>query len=288
MQVGDIRYALITDEKGCVLNDPIALKVADDRFWISIGDSDMLLWIKAIALGKSLNVDVTEAEVAQCALQGPKSHLVLQDLLGDWVLDLEYYRFKQTFLDGIPLLLARSGWCPERGYELYLQDESRGNELWEKLMKAGKKYGIQPGVVNHIRRIEGGLLSYGADITPEHNAFEIPLPDDMISLDKPGGFIGQDALKRLLASGGPFRKVVGLEFPNGANPGTVFKKWALRDLGGRKIGRVSSACYSPMLGTHIGIATVGIKHAKEGTSVIVQTGFGPIEAQVRSLPFMPV
>jgi len=285
MKVGDCRYAIITDEHGCVLNDPVALKLADDRFWFSIADSDMLLWIKGLALGKSLDVRVTEAEVSPCALQGPKAHLLLQELFGDWVLDLKYYKFRQTFLDGIPMLLARSGWSPERGYELYLQDESRGEELWERLYAAGQKYGISPGVPNQIRRIEGGLLSYGADITAQHNVLELTLPKFMVNLEK-DGFIGQDALKQIAASGGPSRTIVGLEFPKEKQPGIVFKRWTARDVGGRKVGIVSSACFSPMLDTTIAIATLEVKSAKEGTSVIVQTGHGPMEAKVRKLPFM--
>lgn len=153
-------------------------------------------------------------------------------------------------------------------------------------MRAGKKYGIKPGVPNQIRRIEGGMLSYGADITHEHNVLELPLPKHMVNFEKPGGFIGEDALKRLIAGGGPSRMVVGLEFEKDSNPGLVFKRWTVRDVGGRKIGSASSSCVSPLLDTTIAIATLDIKNATEATSVIVQTGHGPMEARVRKLPFM--
>lgn len=146
MKIGECRYAMMTDDQGLVLNDPIFLKLEEDRFWFSIADSDMLFWVKGLALGRGLDVRVTEAAVSPLAVQGPKSTDLIRDLFGDWILDIKFYNFVATELDGIPMLLARSGWSPERGYELYLQDESRGDELWEKVMAAGQKYSIQPGV----------------------------------------------------------------------------------------------------------------------------------------------
>jgi len=287
MKIGDCRYAIITDERGCVLNDPIVIKVAEDRFWFSIADSDLLLWVKALALGKSLDVRVTEAEVSPVAVQGPKSVDLMRDLFGDWVDDLKYYKFKQTELAGMPMLVARSGWSPERGYELYLQDETRGEELWERIMEAGQKYNCMPGVPNQIRRIEGGMLSYGADIDGNHNVFELGLPKFMIDLEKEGGFIGQAALKRLVAGGGPTRKVVGLVFPkDGQMPGTVFKTWNVRDLGGHLVGSVGSACFSPLMDTSIAIATMEMHATTPGAEVMVQTGNGPLIAHVHELPFM--
>ena len=142
MKVGECRYAMLTDEKGHVINDPVALKLADDRYWFSIADSDVLFWAKGLALGRGLDVCVSEAAVSPLAVQGPKSTDLVRDLFGSWVDDLKFYHFRQTELDGIPMLLARSGWSPERGYELYLQDESRGDELWERMMAAGQKYAI--------------------------------------------------------------------------------------------------------------------------------------------------
>jgi len=246
----------------------------------------MGLWIKGLAIGHKLDVRVSEADVSPCALQGPKAHLMLMELFGDWVGDLKYYNFKQTSLDGIPMLLARSGWSPERGYELYLQDGSKGDELWERLMEAGKKYGIKPGVPNQIRRIEGGMLSYGADITPEHNFLELPLPKHMLDVEKLPGFIGQESCKRLVAGGGPHRKIMGLEFQKDDAPGSVFKKWSVRDVGGKKVGKATSACFSPLMNTSIAIATLDMKNARDGAPVIVQTGHGPMTATVRNLPFM--
>jgi aminomethyltransferase len=210
--------------------------------------------------------------------------LLLQELLGDWVGQLGYFKFRQANLDGIPFLLARSGWSPERGYELYLQDESRGEELWHRLMKAGRKYNIMPGVPNQIRRIEGGMLSYGSDIK-NHNALELGLPKRMVS--KSSDFIGKAALERIAAEGGPQRRVVGVmltcEDPLEVS---MMRDWKLVGEGGEDIGFVSSFTYSPVLG-NIGIATVTKMCSKAGTKVQVETPVGRHDAIVHKLPFMP-
>jgi aminomethyltransferase len=299
MKVGECRYAMITDPDGMVLNDPVVLKLSEDRYWFSIADSDLLLWIKGLAVGRGLDVRVTEAAVSPLAVQGPKSVLLMRDLFGDWVDDLKFYHFRETSLDGIPMLLARSGWSPERGYELYLQDESRGDELWEKIMEAGQKYSITPGVPNHIRRIEGGLLSYGQDVTSRHSAMELGLPLKWCSAAKDADFIGKAALKRLAEEGGPKRQVVGLEFRTSEGEDLEqklcppFRPWRVLasnaesgDIGA--VGEVTSVCYSPVLGAHIAIATLSAEASKAGGEVSVETPSGSVaRALVRKLPFMP-
>lgn len=296
MKVGECRYAMMTDDKGHVINDPVVLKIADDCFWFSISDSDVLFWIKGLALGRGFDVCVSEAAVSPLAVQGPKSTDLMRDLFGSWVDDLKFYHYRQTDLNGIPMLLARSGWSPERGYELYLQDESRGDELWELMMEAGQKYSISPGVPNHTRRMEGGLLVYGCDVTSAHNVLELGLPPKWCSGDKAADFMGKTAIKNLTESGGPQRRVVGLEFlVAGAGVGELdplVKPWnVLRSVDERPsnivVGQVSSACFSPTLDAHIAIATVTLDVCNAGDEVYVETPNGCRHAVVRKLPFMP-
>merc|ERR1719215_652519 len=203
MKVGEARYAILTDEQGRVINDPVVLRLAEDRFWYSIADSDVMLWMKGLVRGMSrsrrLDVQVFEAAVSPVALQGPKSLDMVRELFGEWAAELKLFHFRETSLHGIPLVLCRSGWSPEHGYELFLQDESRGNELWQLLMHAGRKYSILPGVPHQTRRIEGGMLSLGADVTAQHSVLELQLPSKWIKLDKEGGFLGQDAVAAQLA-----------------------------------------------------------------------------------------
>lgn len=291
MKVGECRYAMMTDNEGHVINDPVVLKIADDRFWFSIADSDMLFWVKGLALGRGLDVSVAEAAVSPLAVQGPKATDLMRDLFGDWVDELKFYHFRQTELDGMPMLLARSGWSPERGYEMYLQDESRGDELWERVMMAGQKYSITPGGPNHMRRIEGGLLGYGSDVTSNHSVLELGLPPKWCSGDKAAEFIGKTAIQNLIKSGGPERRVVGLEFQvvqAGEGLGPLLKPWKVLAAEERAVvGQVSSACFSPALGAHIAIATVTSVTSNPGDEVYVETPTGSHHAIVRKLPFMP-
>jgi len=292
MKVGECRYAIITDDEGMVLNDPIALKLAEDRFWFSIADGDLLLFAKGLAIGKGLNVRVAEIAVSPLAVQGPKSTALMQDLFGDWVLDLKYYNFRETELDGIPMLLARSGWSPERGYELYLQDDSRGDELWERVMQAGQKYSIMPGAPNQIRRIEGGMLSYGADMTNENNALELPLPPKWVAGDKAADFAGKAALQRIASEGGPRRKIVGLELLPGSGGGPIpieplVKKLKVFSGAQNDVGELTSWCFSPGMNANIGIATLAIEVVEPGTEVHVELAEGKLQgALVRALPFL--
>lgn len=295
MNVGDCRYAIMTDEEGKVLNDPVVLKLAEDRFWFSIADSDMLYWVKGLAIGRGFDASVTEAAVSPLAVQGPKSLPLMCDLFGNWVGDLKFYAFRETQLDGIPMLLARSGWSPERGYEMYLMDESRGDELWEKVMVAGEKYCIKPGSPNNIRRIEGGLLNFGSDVTTKHNVMELGLPPKWCSGDKKADFLAKGALQRLSKDGGPIRRVMGLEFimneADSKKHAPVVKPWRVQwDAQGSLsvIGHLTSLCFSPKMGTFLGIATLSIDAAAVGTKVRVEMpDREPMYALVRKLPFLP-
>jgi aminomethyltransferase len=295
MKVGECRYTIMTDENAMVINDPVLLKLAEDRYWFSIADTDMLFWIKGLALGRGFDVRVTEVPVSPLAVQGPKSLRLLQDLFGDWVADLKYYYFKEAELDGIPMLIARSGWSPELGYELYLQDESRGDELWEKVWAAGQKYSIKPGAPNQIRRMEGGMLVHGSDITLNHNILELGLPPKFCSAEKATNFIGKAAIKRLTEEGGPKRRIMGLEFckiPCGNDKICPFyKRWNVRKEQSEDaeiIGFVTSLCFTPVFDTHIAFATLSIEACIADKEVWVELPSGEARcAIVRQLPFLP-
>jgi len=297
MKIGEARYAVMTDEEGMVINDPVVLKIAEDRYWFSIADSDMLWWIKGLALGKGLKVKVFEADVSPLAVQGPKSLPLMKDLFGDWVEELAYFHFRETELDGIPMVVCRSGWSPERGYELFLMDGSRGDELWETVMAAGQQYGIKPGRPNLTRRLEGGMLSFGVDITREHNVLELGLPPRWVEgLTKPADFLGKAAIKDLIESGGPKKRVVGLELSacdaEGLNLGPILQPWDVLSVdeadNNTVVGKVTSIVFSPVMGTHIAIATLTTDKSNADTQVCVDTACaGRRAATVRKLPFMP-
>ena len=189
MAVGQCKYVLITNAEGGILNDPILLRLAKDRFWLSLADSDILLWAQGLAVHSGMDVAIREPDVSPLQLQGPKSRDIMQSLFGDGILDLRYFWLREMELDGIPLVVSRTGWSSELGYELYLQDSSRGDELWERIMAAGAPYGLQPGHTSTIRRIEAGMLSYHADMDAGTNPYELGL-GRLVDLDTDRRLLG--------------------------------------------------------------------------------------------------
>ena len=280
--IGQCKYVLITNNDGGILNDPVLLRLAENHFWLSLADSDVLLWAQGVAVNSGMNVNITEPDVSPLQLQGPTSKDIMIKLFGESIKDLKYYWFKEYNLDDIPLIVSRTGWSSEFGYELFLRDGSKGNDLYEKIMSAGKEYGLQPGHTSSIRRIEGGMLSYHADADINTNPFELGL-DRLVSLDSDIEFIGKAALKKIKADGIK-RKQVGLEINCEplSGPNTTF--WSIKK-DNNKIGKVTSAVYSPRLKKNIALAMINIENSEIGTSLEVNTNKGNFEAIIVEKPF---
>ena len=266
MAVGQCKYILITNADGGLLNDPILLRLAENHFWISLADSDILLWAQGVAVNSGLDVTIGEPDVSPLQLQGPKSGQIMKVLFGDSIMDLKYYWLRKTDLDGIPLIVSRTGWSSELGYELYLQDGSRGDELWEKIMEAGQPLGLKPGHTSSIRRIEGAMLSYHADADSSTNPYELGL-DRLVNLDMEADFIGKAALRRIREQG-VIRKQVGLIIDGAPLNGPNTSYWPIKK-DGVVIGKVTSAVYSPRLQKNIALAMVAVTHAHLGAEVEV-------------------
>ncbi len=280
--IGQCKYILITNNNGGILNDPVLLRLGKNHFWLSLADSDVLLWAQGVAVNSGMNVNITEPDVSPLQLQGPTSKDIMIKLFGESIKDLKYYWFREYNLDGIPLIVSRTGWSSEFGYELFLRDGSKGNDLYEKIMNAGKEYGLQPGHTSSIRRIEGGMLSYHADADINTNPFELGL-DRLVSLDNDIEFIGKAALKKIKAEGIK-RKQVGLEINCEplSGPNTTF--WSLKK-DNKKIGKVTSAVYSPRLKKNIALAMINIANSKIGSRLEVNTNTGNFETIIVEKPF---
>ena len=282
MAVGQCKYILITNVDGGILNDPILLRLAENHFWLSLADSDILLWAQGVAINSGLDITIVEPDVSPLQLQGPKSGKIMQALFGDSIIDLRYYWLREVELDGIPLVVSRTGWSSELGYEIYLRNGAQGYELWEKIMAAGAPLGLKPGHTSSIRRIEGGMLSYHADADISTNPFELGL-DRLMNLDMDANFIGKAALIRIQEEG-VTRKQVGLiiEGVPLKGPNTTF--WTIQK-DGVAVGNVTSAVYSPRLEQNIALAMVSAEHADIGTSVDVLASSGLIRASIVGRPF---
>ncbi|ATG54499.1 glycine cleavage system protein T [Brachybacterium ginsengisoli] len=299
-RVGQCKYVFLTDQHGGILNDPILLRLEENRFWLSLADSDILLWARGVATHAGMDVSIEEIDVGPVQVQGPKSYALMRDLLGDAVKDIRYYYLHDFTIDGIDVTVSRTGYTGEIGYEIYVHHASRDAErLWELVLAAGEPHDLRVIGPCHIRRIEGGMLAHGADITVDTNPFEVGMGYDwMVDLEQEADFIGKQALARIKADG-PTRRLVGLELggaPLGTyNDGSMIDAFpVLHD--GEEVGRVTSACFSPRLERNIGLALVRSDLSEIGTVFSVDVGERPgaslpsgqdlVEATVVPKPFI--
>ena len=282
MAVGQCKYVLITNAEGGIINDPVLLRLEKNRFWFSLADSDVLLWAQGVATHAGLDVMIDEPDVSPLQLQGPQSMNIMRALFGDDIASLKYYWLRPYQLDGIPLIVSRTGWSSELGYEIYLMNSRFGGVLWDRIMEAGAAFGLKPGHTSSIRRIEGAMLSYHADMDLKTNPFELGL-DRLVDLNGPHDFIGKAALTKI-KSDGIQRKQVGLLVDGDrlAGPNTSFWPVLQEDI---QVGKVTSAIFSPRLQQNIALAMVKRAASDIGTVLTVRTPFGARTARVVEKPF---
>ena len=281
-EVGQCKYVLITSAEGGIINDPVLLRLAENHFWLSLADSDVLLWAKGVQVHSGLDVTIREPDVSPLQLQGPKSRDIMCALFGDWVQNLRYYRCQEVDLDGVPLVISRTGWSSELGYEIFLRDGTLGDALWERIMSVGAPLGLHVGHTSTIRRIEGGMLSYVTDMTIDNNPYEMGL-GRLVNLDMPADFIGKAAL-RAIRDAGVHQLCVGLEIggeplaqPNGSH-------WPVL-VDNHQVGKITSAVYSPRLKRNIALAMLQREHTEVGCEGIAVTQHGDRDVKVVPKPF---
>ena len=280
--VGQCKYVLITNEEGGILNDPVLLRLGTNHFWLSLADTDVLLWAKGVAVNSGMDVKISEPDVSPLQLQGPKSREIIEALLGQEIANLRYYWLKEVELMGISLVVSRTGWSSELGYELFLRDSSKGSELWELIMEAGNEFDLKPGHTSTIRRIEGGMLSYHADLNSQNNPFELGL-DRLVNFDADHEFIGKAALRKIKGKGVGQRQV-GLIINSAplSSPNKEF--WSIFK-NERVVGKVTSAVYSPRLKKNIALAMVDVDYSDLGKSVDVEIDKSRFDSTLVEVPF---
>lgn len=281
--VGQAMYAPLLDFEGGFINDPVMLKLAEDHFWFSLSDSDALLWVQGVSSGKGFDAEILEPDVSPLQIQGPKSTELMSKVFGKWIEELAFYKFKEVSHDGIPMIIARMGYSRERCYEIFLQDGSKGNELWEMLWDAGKDLNITPGTPNQIFRLEAGILSFGADMHRDNNPLEVGL-DWMIDLEQKDDFIGKEALEDIKQNGIK-KKLMGAEI---AGPKMEFFNEENLDVSvnGQTVGAMMSAVFSPRFEKNICYIILDVEHAAAGKSVDIQTPDGMLKAELVDLPWI--
>jgi len=282
-EVGQGKYVAITAEDGGIVNDPVLLRLTKNKFWLSLANSDTLLWAKGVAVNSGMDVDIREPDVSPVQVQGPKSKNVIKALFGQKALDLGYYYFLQTKLDGIPVVLTRTGWSAEVGYELYLRDSAYAERLWDLVMEAGKPHNIRPIAPSEIRRIEAGILNYSSDIVLDNNPFEVGL-GWTVDLEKEADYLGKEAILRTKAEG-VTRKLVGVEVEGPMLGAWIPEYWPV-SANGQRVGHLTSLTYSPRLEKNIGYALVQAEYGKLGTKLKVRTRVDERAATVVKKPFV--
>lgn len=276
MLPGQCYYVPTVDETGGMLNDPVAVKLAEDRYWVSIADSDLLFWVKGLAYAWHLDVIVDEPDVSPLAIQGPKADDLAARIFGDGIRDLRFFRYGFFDFAGVQMLVARSGYSKQGGFEIYVEGAAHGMPLWNALMEAGRDLDVRAGCPNLIERIEGGLLSYGNDMTRDNTPHECGL-GRFCSTQTAIGCVGRDALLRV-AKDGPTRQIRPISIEGDLPP--CVEAWPVTD-GEKRIGQVTSAARSPDFGTNVAIGMLRMTHWEAGTGLTVHTPDGPRHAVVQ-------
>jgi aminomethyltransferase len=284
--VGQAKYVLICDSDGGIINDPVLTRMDDNTFWFALASSDALLFARGLKNAyPDLDVTVKEADVAPLQVQGPKSKDLMVKLLGESILDLKYYYWTRAQIAGVPVVVTRTGWTSEVGYEVYTTDTSRGVEVYEAIMAAGAEFNIKPTGPSDIRRIEGAIFNWGADMTYHDNAFEMGLERlvDLATVSEQACI--SIAAYRRIREQGVTRKINGVTFDGDPFPALNNVKWPTTS-DGRLVGKVTSAIYSPRLSRNIGFCWLPAELSHEGKTVTVETEWGTRIANVTQMPFV--
>ena len=280
-KVGDCMYIPIVNDRGGLVNDPVLLRIADDQFWLSIADSDVLLYASGLAVGADLDVEIDEPDVWPLAIQGPKAEDLLASLFGDEIRLIGFFKYKRFDFMGTQQVIARSGYSRQGGFEIYLKGGSLGHALWDTIWEAGQAFNIAPGYPNLIERIEGGLFSYGNEMTRDNNPLEFGL-GKYCKLDGSVECIGLEALQRI-AKEGVGREIRGVIFDGDKVP-ACSKPWPVM-VGNRQVGQVTSGAWSPRLKSNIGLSLIdeGFWDVGQMVSVLTPDGQGR-QGHITSLP----
>ena len=284
-RIGQCLYVPLVDDQAGMVNDPVLLKLASDHFWLSIADSDVLLWAKGLALGAGLKVSVREPDVSPLSVQGPKAEDLMASVFGEQIRQIKFFHFDYVEFQGSRQLVQRGGYSKQGGFEIYLNNGSMGSALWDVVWNAGKPFNITPGCPNLIERIEGGLLSYGNEFTLENNPLECGL-QKYCSLDNAPDYLGRNALQAI-AKQGHEREIRGVMFDGGPCP-PCGKPWPVHadNVQGLQIGRITSAAWSPRLNRNVGLSMIDRPFWTSGQKVAVCSADGMVRPGVIcALPF---
>ncbi len=281
--VGQGKYMLVLAPDGGIVNDPVLLHVDKNRWWMQLADSDAGLYALGVASQAGLDVEVSLPDVHPMQIQGAKAAKTVAKLVGEAIYDLKYYWCAPFQIEGIPVVISRTGWTAVQGFEVNLLDSSRGDDLWNAVFEAGEEFNIRPVAPVEARRIEAGIFNYGSDMTLDDTPFHVMGLEHLVE-EQPQDYIGKAALERIRAEGVD-RKLVGIEFGGGELAAELSWFWPVES-DGKVVGRVTDAVWSPKLEKNIGYAWVPIELAHPGTKIDVESDKGHIVATTAAIPFV--
>ncbi len=267
-------YVPTVDQNGGMLNDPVAVKLAQDHYWLSLADGDLLQWALGLAVAYDMEVQIEEPDVSPLAVQGPKADELMTRVFGDVVREIRFFRYKKLPFQGREMVVARSGWSKQGGYEIYVDGSEYGMPLWETLLAAGQDLNVRVGCPNNIERIESGLLSYGSDMRQDNTPFECGLGKFCNSPDE---YIGKAALAKE-AQNGPRRQIRPMVIEG--EIGACSRSWPVL-AEGQQVGQIASAVWSPQFQSNVAIGMIDASHWDAGTRLEVETEHGPRAAVVQ-------
>jgi glycine cleavage system aminomethyltransferase T len=282
--VGQCRYVLITDQDGYIINDPVLNRLEENRYWLSAADSDLLLWAKGVATHAGMDVSIHQPDIAPVQVQGGRSRDLMASLFGDVARELRYYTLARTELDGMPVVISRTGWSGDLGYEIYLCDTQRAEELWDRVLAAGRPFNIRVTGPNTIRRVEAGIVAMRSDFPADATPFHLGM-ERLVDLGKKADFIGKHVLARIARDGVPW-KLVGIVLDPEALSGEaaafgrrpIFHKSS-------EVGATTVVVHSPRVKAAIGYARIDARYAALGTELELEGPQGKRKAKVVATPF---
>ena len=291
------KYAILCNEKGGILNDPVLLRLSEDEFWFSISDSDLLLWMQGVNVAKKFNVEIDEIDVCPLQIQGPLSEDLMAKLAGEELRDVPYYGLMEANINGADCVISQTGFTGEKGYEIYVRDTHENAEkVWNKVLEDGEEFGLMVIAPAHHRRIAAGILSWGQDLDHETSPFQVNLAYQ-VPRNKKSDYIGKAELERqrdVMDSGeDPFKmKMVGITLGGKEITDYAPDFWLVADTDGNDMGYVTSPWWSPELETNIALAWVPWSSSEVGTKLLVKlpdeysvTPGEPVEGEIVEVPF---
>ena len=281
-KIGRCYYCPLIDGDGNLVNDPVILKLAEDRWWISIADSDVIFFAKGLASGNNFDVEIFEPNVDILAIQGPKSFDLMEKIFGKKIKELKFFGFDYFDFAGAKHLIAQSGWSKQGGYEIYVENNASGLKLYDHLFEIGDEFNIRAGCPNLIERIESGLLSQGNDMDNGDNPYECGF-DKYINVDSDVEFLGKEQLKKI-KSEGIKRKLMGVKIDT--DKISVTGSMNLTDEKNNIIGELRSGCYNPTFKQVIGIAMIKKPYFEAKQTFKIDINGNSFNGTVCDLPFI--